>query len=163
MAGRLQEVAVRLGSLATPLRGVAGVVADAGQAVAPDVLGDAERVTGGADPQVEPGQHVVVVQVGVVAAPVALPDRERSLIPPDVAGLLNEVGAAAADGHVGTVAVADVRGDVLAQNPGLKHVAGLVVGGCLLEAGDDADNGSAVDGRRALPKDEAVVIHASKD
>ena len=73
------------------------------------------------------------------------------------------MGAATADGHVGTVAIADVRGDVLAQNPGLEHRSSFGIRGGVLEAGHDADNGSAVDGRRALPKDEAVVIHEAKE
>lgn len=163
MARRLQEVAVGLGSLAAPLRGVAGVIAGMGQALTPDGLGDAERVTGRADTQIEAVEHRVVSQSGIVAALVALPDRQRGLIPPDIAGLLHEVGAATADGHVGAVAVADVRCNVLPQYPGLQHPAGLVVGRRLIETSHDADDGSIVDGGGTLPENESVFVHASKD
>jgi len=44
---------------------------------------------------------------------------------------MGEVVTAAADGDVGAVAVADGGGNVLAEDPGLEHGAGLVVAGVL--------------------------------
>ena len=67
------------------------------------------------------------------------------------------------DGHVGTVAIADVRGDAGRRIQRLEHRSSFGIRGGVLEAGHDADNGSAVDGRRALPKDEAVVIHEANE
>jgi len=146
VARGLEELAVALGGGAAPLGGVARVTGDLVEGGAPDVLGDAEGVTGGADAEDAVGEDGVAGEGGVAAALVALPDAEGRLVPEDVAGFLDEVGAAAADGDVGAVAVADVGGDVLAEDPGLEHRAGLAVVGGVGDTGDDADDRGAVDG-----------------
>ena len=142
-----------------PLVGVAGVGDAFLQRTAPDVFRNCTGVTSGTDAQRAVGEQMPVgADWSVGAAAPGIPDGEGALEPQDVAGLVQPVGAVAADrGALGRLEGL-VRGDVLTENPCLEHGASFSVRGSVGETGDDDDDGGAVKHGGTFIKDPAVWV-----
>jgi len=158
VTGGLDDAAKPGAGGAAPLVGVAGAARGAGEDGLPHPGWDGSGVTGGAEAEeraVEVGRLRRRVAGAVVPA---VPDAEGRLVPLDVAGAVEAVWAVAADGGAGLGGEGVVGWDVGAEDPGLKHGAGLGVAGALGEAGGDDDDRSAVEHGRALVEDAPVGV-----
>lgn len=142
-----------------PLVGIAGVGGTFLQWAAPDVFRNGTRVTSGTNAQRAVGEQVPVgANRSVGAAAPGIPNGEGTLEPQDVAGLVQPVGAVAADrGALGGLEGL-VRGDVLTEDPCLEHGASFGIGGSVGETCDDDDDGGAVKHGGTFIKDPAVWV-----
>ena len=105
-----------------------------------------------------------VFAYGSVSAPVevAIPNSVGSLIGANVASVLGgiqglayvaplAVDAIATDREVKACSLGVMGREVLAQDPGLQHPAGLLISAAIGQAGQDANNGGTVNLGEALP------------